>query len=106
LKNLLTKDAAFWKPDCKNAFDQLREYLLREPVLKHHDSSLPTRIETDSSAYAVGSVLKQERLEGWHAVAYLSRTMTSAERNYPIQEQEQVALIYALKKLRHCFFGT
>jgi hypothetical protein len=31
--------------------------------------------------------------------------MTSHERNYPIPEQELLALIYALKKWRHYLFG-
>jgi hypothetical protein len=31
--------------------------------------------------------------------------MTSAERNHPIQEQQLLALVYALKKRRHYLFG-
>jgi hypothetical protein len=31
--------------------------------------------------------------------------MTSAKRNYPIQEQKLLTLIYALKKWRHYLFG-
>ena len=38
LTKLLTKDAVFdRKSDCQNAFDQLRDCLLREPALKFHD---------------------------------------------------------------------
>jgi len=77
-----------WKSDYRNAFDQLRDCLLCEPVLKHHDPSRPTKIETQSSGYAVGAVLNQEHTDGWRPVPYLSMTMTSAERNYPIQGQE------------------
>jgi hypothetical protein len=62
-------------------------------------------IEIDSFCYAIGTVLNQKHPDGWHLVAYLSRTMTSGERNYQIQEQEPLALIYALKKWRHYLFG-
>ena len=78
--------------------------MLREAVLKHHDSSRPTRIETDSSGYAVGAFLDQEHTDALLVVAYVSRMMTCAEWNYPIQEQELLALIYALKNWRHYLF--
>ena len=102
----LAKNAAFdWKSDSQNAFDQLRHCLFRQPVLKHHDPSQPTRIESESSGYTVAAVLNQESTYGWHTVAYLSKTMTSAERNYSIQEKGLLALVYALKKLRDYLFG-
>jgi hypothetical protein len=66
---------------------------------------LLTQIETESSGYAAGAVLNQEHADGWHPVALLSRTMTGSERNYPIQEQELLASIYAKKKWRHYLFG-
>ena len=40
-----------------NALHQLRDCLLRESVLKHHNPFWPTPIETDSSGYAVAAVL-------------------------------------------------
>ena len=96
---LLTENGfSDWKSGCHNAFYQLRDCLLRELVLKHHDSSQPTRIETDSSGYAVGAVLNEEHSDGWHPVAYLSNTMISSPRNYPIQVKEQLSLIDALNK--------
>jgi len=68
------------------------------------EASRPTRIDTDSSGYAVGAVLNQEHPDGWHLAAYLWRTMmASAEWN--IQEEQLQALIYALKKWRHYLFG-
>ena len=99
LTKLLAKNAAYnWNTKCQEAFDTLRDSLLCEPLIKHYDPSLPTRVETDSSGYAIGAVLAQEHKDGWHPVAFLSRTMTSHERDYLIQEQELLALIYALKK--------
>jgi len=41
LTKLLIKNAAFnWKPEWQNGFDQLRQCLLRGPVLNPHDPSL------------------------------------------------------------------
>ena len=47
-----------------NAFDQLSKHLLRETVLNFHDPSRPTRIQTNSSGYAIGVVLNQEHPDG------------------------------------------
>jgi len=74
-------DAVFdWKSDCPNASDQLRDCLLREPILKHHNPSRPSRIGTDFSGYAVGAVLYQGQPDGWLSVDYLSKTKISAEQ--------------------------
>jgi hypothetical protein len=102
----LTKDAVFdSKLDYQNGFDHLRDCLIHEPVLKHRDPSRPSRIETDSSGYIIGAVFNQEHPHGWQPVACLSRIMTSAERNYLIQEQELLALICALKKWTYYLFA-
>jgi len=106
LNRLLTKDADFkWGKECQEAFKALRRHLTESPVLRLHDPELPTRIETDSSGFAIGAVLSQKHKDGWHPVAYLSRSMTDHERNYAVQEQELLALIYALTKWRHYLFG-
>lgn len=107
LNALMKKEVPFnWTPDCQNAFDSLRNCLINGSAVKHFDPELPTRVETDSSGQALGAVLSQHHPDGWRPVAFLSRTMTAPERNYPIQEQELLALIYALKKWRHFLFGT
>ena len=47
---------------------------------------------TDASGYGLGAVLKQ----GGKIVAYESRSMTPAERNHGVGEQELLAVIHAL----------
>jgi hypothetical protein len=67
---------------------------------------LPFRIECDASDFAIGAVLSQKDQQNrWHPVAYFSRSLDSAERNYPVQEKELLALISALRKWRHYVFG-
>jgi hypothetical protein len=55
----------------------------------------------------IGAVLTQkgEKSKKWLPVAYFSRSLDSAERNYPIQYKELLALISALRKWRHCIFA-
>ena len=106
ITDLLRKDTPFvWDAPQQQAFASLKELLTSTPVLRSPDPTAPFRVETDSSGFAIGAVLLQKHGRHWHPVAYLSRKMNQAERSYPIQEQELLALVYALKKWRHYLFG-
>ncbi|KAL3696638.1 hypothetical protein R1sor_010714 [Riccia sorocarpa] len=64
------------------AFEALKEALLHAPILKWYDPSRPIKVATDASGSTVGAVLQQEWEDGWHPVAYFSRKLLPAERNY------------------------
>ena len=57
----LTKfDVAFkWSDECQKAYDLLKEYLLKEPILRYPDPMLPYILYTDASKYAWAGVLTQ-----------------------------------------------
>jgi len=48
------------------------------------------RVEVNASGHTIGGVLSQEQEGKWKPVAFLSRTMSSAERNYEIYDKEAV----------------
>jgi ribonuclease HI len=51
-------------------------------------------------------VLMQESAEGpLRPIAFLSKKMSAAERNYPVHEQELLAILKALKAWRHYLGG-
>ena len=78
-------------------FESLKSALLDPPVLNLADTSRPFELHTDASDWAIGAVLLQgEELEQ-HPVAYASRKLTAAERNYTIAERETLAVIFALR---------
>ena len=56
------------------------------------------RIETDASEHAIGGVLSQEQEKKWKPIAFLSRTMQLAERNYEIYNKKLLAIIEVLTK--------
>ncbi|CAD6198402.1 unnamed protein product [Caenorhabditis auriculariae] len=70
--------------------------------------SRPYRIETDASCIAIGAVLLQSRADGepFQAIAYASRKLRPAERNYPAIEAEALALVFALSEFRTYVLGS
>ena len=55
-------------------------------MLVYFEPSRRTRIETDASAYAIAGIISQLLTETgqWHPVAYYSRKMIDAEKNYKV----------------------
>ena len=64
-------------------------------------------METDASNYTYGAILSQKGEDGkFHPVAFYSKSMTPAERNYGISDKEALAIIKALQHWRHWLEGT
>ncbi|UYV64979.1 hypothetical protein LAZ67_3002638, partial [Cordylochernes scorpioides] len=106
LNDHLKKDSAFnWNQEEQNAFEALKSALISEPALGHFDYSSPTEIHTDASNYGIGAVLVQIQKGKERAIAYASRTLNKAEKNYSTTERECLAIIWAINKFRPYVFG-
>ncbi|UTT92537.1 hypothetical protein NDA17_007488 [Ustilago hordei] len=82
--------------EAQQAFHKLIQAFTSAGVLQHFDYHLPTRLETDASDFAIAGVLKQEHEGQWHPVAFYSRKMSSAEKNYEIHDKELLAVVACL----------
>lgn len=87
-----------WGPDQRAAFDTLRESLSDPPVLAHPQFDQPFLVYTDASDFALGAVLAQNFELGERPIAYLSRGLSDAEKNYTTTEKECLSAIVALKR--------
>ena len=56
------------------------------------------RVETDISWHAIKGVLFQEQEEKWRPIAFLSRIIQLAEKNYEIYNKELLVIVEALTK--------
>jgi hypothetical protein len=90
----------------QQAFERLKHVLQEAPVLAHPDPSLPYYLNTDASGYAVSAVLSQDHGRGRQPVAYFSRKMESAQKRYPVHEQELLAIVLALEEWRCYLHGS
>ena len=94
-----------WGDAQQRAFEQLKEAVASAPCLAIPDPKREFIVHTDASGYATGAVLMQKFDEGLRPIAFLSRKMNAAERNYPVHEQELLAILNALKAWRHYLGG-
>ena len=106
LYQLVRKDKKWeWTPECQQAFDEIKRILTTDPVLKLPDWSKTFIIETDASDKAIAAVLSQEYDSKLFPIAYVSRTLSAAEKNYSTTEKECLAIVYAIQQFNHYIFG-
>jgi len=108
LFNLTKKDVPFhWDHAEEQAFRDLQSALTLAPVLILPDYEKPFTLITNASDYATGSILEQEDAFGHsYPVAYFSKSLQPAERNYEIHDKELLAIIHSLKHFRHYLQGN
>ena len=106
----LTRKAVFylWSAKCQKAFESLKTAFTTAPILAHFDPDNLTVLKTDSSDYAIGSILSQiERTTGiLHPIAFYSRSMIPSEMNYDIYDKELLAIYEAFRQWRPYLEGN
>ena len=104
---LTRKNAVFnWTDACKQSMATPKEKLTSAPVLAYPSFDKPFVVETDASINGLGAVLQQKQDDSkLHPVAYASRSLTDAERNYSITELEVLAVVWALTRFHSYLYG-
>ena len=104
---LMCKDSPWqWEEAQERAFQALKTAFTTAPILRIPSNTAPFRLETDSSDFATGAVLKQLGEDNlWHPVAFYSKSLNEHERNYEIYDKELLAIIRALEEYRHYLEG-
>ena len=108
LTDLLKKDSKYsWEEEQQKAFQKLKSALTSAPILVLPDFTKPFTLVTDASGIGIGSALMQKCPETnkYRVIAYHSRKLNKAEKNYGITEQEALAVIDSLKHFRYIIFG-
>lgn len=88
----------------KEAFQILKEKLISPPTLIHPDYDKEFILTTDASLHSIGGVLSQGEIGSDRPIAYASRRLNSAEKNYPAIERELLA-VDMCKHFRHFLYG-
>jgi transposase InsO family protein/predicted aspartyl protease len=106
LHKLTEKTARFqWSQECDAAFNTLKQRLVTAPILGYPNMDDPFILDTDASGFALGSVLSQVRDGKEYVIAYFSKALGKAERNYCVTRRELLAIVESLKHFHHYLYG-
>ena len=99
-----------WGKSQQHTFKELKTCMCSWPILTQPNFDKPFFLQTDASAYGVGTILLQEgehhaiasQKPKLHPIAYYSTTFTPTKCNYDIYKWELLAI---MKALTHCVTG-
>ncbi|KAL0416592.1 UNVERIFIED_CONTAM: Transposon Ty3-G Gag-Pol polyprotein [Sesamum latifolium] len=104
LFKILRKAEAFsWTSECQGAFDELKKYLSKPPLLTKPRDKEALYMYLSTSEEAVSAVLVRAEEEEHQLVYYVSKVLQGAELNYSPIEKMALALVVAARKLRPYF---
>ena len=104
---MLKKNVPYgWKKEQQEAFERLKECLIISPILVYSKWDRPFILFTDASTFALEAVLSQKNDEGnEQVIAYASRSLLPAEKNYTVTELECLAVVWAVGKFHSYVHG-
>ena len=83
LTSLLKKDVPYhWTLVQQKAFDALKQAFVSGNIVRYHNSSLESILETDASDFAISGILSQRFNDAVHPITFYSRKPRDAELNY------------------------
>ena len=94
-----------WSTDCQSAFEKTKESLSQIVLLHHPDPEAKTVLTVDASNTALGAQLEQHIGREFVPIAFFSRKLSTAEKNYSAFDRELLAAYSAIKHFRHFLEG-
>ena len=98
-----------WKQEHSKALETLKRDLIHGCESQLHIIRLdrPFDVFVDASGYAVGGLLSQRDDSGVeHPIAFFSCKLSPTQRNWATIEREAYAVLVAVNKFKHWFFGS
>jgi hypothetical protein len=78
---------------------------MSQPILQYPDFTREFTLTTDASNEGIGAVLSQGQIGKDLPIAYASRNLNKAEKNYSTSEKELLAIVWGIKHFRPYLYG-
>ncbi|CAG9829901.1 unnamed protein product [Diabrotica balteata] len=105
LKNRKKGQTITWTSEADDAFRRIKEALTSAPVMTSPNFKEHFYLMTDCSNTASGGVLFQMKDGSEHPIAYTSKKLNKAQKNYSTTERELLAIIHGLDAFRYYLEG-
>ena len=106
LNRLLRKEGDFvFGGDQKAAMRNIVSKLTGDVMLNHPVMEKEFILDTDASDVGIGAVLSQEIEGKERVIAFYSKTLSQAERNYCVTRKELLAVVKGMKNFRDFLLG-
>ena len=90
-----------WNDEHQKCFEAIKCLIGREVLLGYPDFNAPFEIHTDASILQLGAVISQKG----KPIAFYSRKMNSAQKNYNTTEKKLLSVVETLKEFRNILLG-
>ncbi|QQP56676.1 Uncharacterized protein FKW44_001419, partial [Caligus rogercresseyi] len=94
-----------WTSEAEVSFNKIKQHLSKAPVLAHYDPALPLYLTTDASPIGLGAILSNVVDGIDRPIAFASRKLTPAERNYSQIDREATGIIFGLNRFERYLLG-
>ncbi|CAL8135317.1 unnamed protein product [Orchesella dallaii] len=95
-----------WSQKCQTAFDHVKKLVSSSPILAHFTQGLPIGLSCDASSVGLGAVLFHNNEDGSEVpIAFASKSLSKAERNYSQVEKEGLAIVFGVKRFMQYLYG-
>ena len=95
-----------WTDRCEEAFQKVKVMIASDLVLTHYDPKLPLQLACDASPVGIGAVPSHVMPDSTERpIAFASRSLSKAERNYAQIDKEALATVWGVKKFHNYLFG-
>ncbi|XP_038046793.1 uncharacterized protein K02A2.6-like [Patiria miniata] len=102
LRDLLKKNIPFvWQEDHQAAFEALKLSITADACLQYYNPEMPTVLEVDASQKGLGACLTQHG----KPIAFASKSLSPAQKNYSNIERETLALVFGIARFHNYLFG-
>lgn len=95
-----------WTPLCTERLEAVKQILLSSLVLHSPDMNKKFYLETDACDYGIACILTQRADDGRTLyIAFLSKSLSPSQRNWPVLRRELYAILFGLVRLRPLLYG-